>query len=242
MVSINNASAEELDLAGFTAVDAKAIVEFRQLHGDFEDLEGLRAVPGISAAELTRMRGKLSATDVEVFFNSRPFGAPAGGTGYGPDGGRTTAATDATGAVSSVSANVSVGATDLFNKAAAGQTIRVAMYGMSTGSPEYVSLLAAAHRGVNVKIVLNDASDTVAAVAALKAAKAQGLPVDVRIQTVKTMHEKFGVVGDDVFAGSANFSTSSSTKHSENRFTIKNDLDVANQFQARFEDLWSKSR
>ena len=68
------------------------------------------------------------------------------------------------------------------------------------------------------------------------------LPIDVRVQSAKTMHEKFGVVGDDVFSGSANFSESSSTKHSEDRFTIKNQREIAAQFQSEFELLWAKSR
>jgi phosphatidylserine/phosphatidylglycerophosphate/cardiolipin synthase-like enzyme len=56
------------------------------------------------------------------------------------------------------------------------------------------------------------------------------------------MHEKFGVVGNDVFFGSANFSESSSTKHSENRITVKNHEETASQFKARFEELWGKSK
>lgn len=240
-VSINNATVEELDLAGFSKADATAIVAWREQHGDFDNMEQLRAVPGITAADLSRMRPLLSAVDVEVFFNSRPFGTPAGGTGYGPDGTRTTAAADATGNVGTVAANVTVGATDLFNRAKAGDVINVAMYGLSISSPECQSLLAAAARGAVVKIVVDD-TGTSGVVPAIKAAAARGANIEIRIQTSKTMHEKFGVVGDDVFAGSANFSTSSSTKHSENRFSIKNDPETAAQFQGRFQDIWDKSR
>jgi hypothetical protein len=44
------------------------------------------------------------------------------------------------------------------------------MYGMSVSSPEYAALVAAARRGVPVRVVLND-SGTEAAVAALKGLK-----------------------------------------------------------------------
>ena len=42
--------------------------------------------------------------------------------------------------------------------------------------------------------------------------------------------------------GSANFSESSSTKHSEDRFSIKNDAETSQAFQGRFDALWAKSK
>ena len=75
-----------------------------------------------------------------------------------------------------------------------------------------------------------------------KALAAQGHSVEVRVQKARTMHEKFGVVGNDVFFGSANFSESSSTKHSEDRFTVKNHTELAERFQSNFEALWAKSK
>jgi phosphatidylserine/phosphatidylglycerophosphate/cardiolipin synthase-like enzyme len=178
---------------------------------------------------------------VEAFFNSRPFGAPAGDTGYGPAGNRQTPAASADGTIKATDASVTVAATDLFNRAKPPQTIDVAMYGMSPSAPEVKSLMDAAKRGVPVRVILND-DFTATAVAALKALATQGYPVEVRIQGAKTMHEKFGVVGDDVFSGSANFSESSSTKHSENRITIKNHAETADAFRARFDEIWAKSR
>ena len=80
------------------------------------------------------------------------------------------------------------------------------------------------------------------AVAAVVGWKKQGLDAEIRIQKAKTMNEKYGVVGNDVFFGSANFSESSSTKHSENRIAIKNDDALAARFQREFETLWSKSK
>lgn len=240
IVSLNTASLEELDAVGFSKKSAQDIVKFRTQSGDFDSIDQLKGL-GVPAATLTKVKASLSTTDVEAFFNSRPFGAPQGGTGYGTNGTRTTAVMGANGQITAAAANVTVGATDLFNRAKAGQTIDVAMYGMSVGAPEYNSLVEAAKRGAVVRVVLND-DFTAPTVAALKALATQGFAVDVRVQKAKTMHEKFGVVGDDVFFGSANFSSSSSTKHSENRVTIKNEAGTAKAFQNRFDEIWNKSK
>jgi phosphatidylserine/phosphatidylglycerophosphate/cardiolipin synthase-like enzyme len=54
------------------------------------------------------------------------------------------------------------------------------------------------------------------------------------------MHQKFGVLNDDVWNGSANFSTSSITKHSEDRFLFRNMPTLAEQFREEFERLWAR--
>lgn len=238
-VSINTATLEELDKVGLTKKQATALVAFREKNGDFDSIDDLIKV-GVPKATITRLRDSLTAVDVEAFFNSRPAGAPAGGTGYGPDGTRTAVVAGADGVIASTRASVTVAATDLFNRAKAGETIDVAMYGASPSAPEFVALIAAAKRGAVVRVVLEDGF-TGPAAAALKALATQGFPVDVRIQKAKTMHEKFGVVGNDVFFGSANFSESSSTKHSENRIAVKNHQETADVFKSRFDEIWAKS-
>jgi competence ComEA-like helix-hairpin-helix protein len=239
-VSINLATKEELDAAGFTPKQAAQVVAWREKNGDFESLDELQKL-GLTQARIEAVRELMTAADVEAFFNSRPYGAAAGGTGYGPDGGRQTPVMGADGSVAPAAASVVVGATDLFNRARPPAAISLAMYGLSVGAPEFKALEGAARRGVPVRIVLNDDFNE-GAVAEIKKLKDQGLPVEVRVQKAKTMHEKFGVVGDDVFSGSANFSTSSSTKHSEDRFTLKNNAEVAAKFQATFDALWEKSK
>jgi competence ComEA-like helix-hairpin-helix protein len=239
-VSINTGSLEELDRVGLTKRQAEAVVAWREQHGDFESLDELRKA-GVPQATINRLRDALTAIDVEAFFNSRPLGSPAAGTGYGPAGSREAVVAGADGVVGRSRASVTVAATDLFNRTRAGESIDVAMYGASPSSPEFRALAEAAKRGVRVRVVLNDAY-TGPATAALKALATQGYPVEVRIQKARTMHQKFGVVGNDVFFGSANFSESSSTKHSENRFTIKNHEETAAEFKARFEEIWTRSR
>lgn len=240
LVNINTSSRDELDLAGFSKKQAEAIVRWREANGDFESIDELSKA-GVIPSTISRLRAQLSATDVEVFFNSRRYGATLGGTGYGSAGTRTSPVMGANGQVAAAPASVVAAATDLFNRAKAGQEISVAMYGMSPGAPEYNALVDAARRGAVIRVVLND-DFTASTVAAIKALRAQGLPIDVRVQKAKTMHEKFGVMGDDVFFGSANFSTSSSTKHSENRISVKNEAGTAKAFQSRFEEIWNKSR
>ncbi len=240
-VSANNSSVDELKRAGLSATLAKAVVAYREAHGDFEAVEDLAKVPGMTASALNSVARNLNVTDVEAFFNSRPFGAAVGGTGYGSGGTRTSAVMGADGAVTQAAASVTVAATDLFNRAKAGDTVCVAMYGISASSKEFQAMAAAAKRGVTVRVVVND-DYTEPATKAIKALKAQGFDIDVRIQKAKTMHEKFGVVGNDVFFGSANFSESSSTKHSEDRFSVKNSAEIAEGFQARFDALWAKSK
>ncbi|MBI5545338.1 MAG: helix-hairpin-helix domain-containing protein [Deltaproteobacteria bacterium] len=241
-VSVNDASVDELKIAGLPATEAKALVEHRRQNGSFQSVdEVLAKVPGMTAPAFNAVKKYLTATDVEAFFNSRPFGAEQGGTGYGSGGSRTVAAMGADGTVGQVGASVTVAATDLFTRAQAGEKICVAMYGISATSPEFKSMVAAARRGVDVKVVVND-DYTEAAVNAVKDVKSQGVTIDIRVQSAKTMHEKFGVVGDDVFFGSANFSESSSTKHSEDRFAIRNDAETSQAFQARFDALWQKSK
>jgi competence ComEA-like helix-hairpin-helix protein len=238
-VSINTASLEELDKVGLTKKQATALVAYREKNGDLDSIDDLIKV-GVPKATITRLRHSLTAVDVEAFFNSRPAGAPAGGTGYGPDGNRQAVVAGADGVIGATRASVTVAATDLLNRAKAGDPVSVAMYGASPSAPEFVALLAAARRGAVVRVVLEHGY-TAPAAAALKALATQGYPVEVRIQKAKTMHEKFGVVGNDVFFGSANFSESSSTKHSENRITVKNHQETADAFQGRFDEIWAKS-
>jgi competence ComEA-like helix-hairpin-helix protein len=238
-VSINTATLEELDKVGLTKKQATALVAFREQNGDFGSIDELIKV-GVPKATITRLRSFLTAVDVEAFFNSRPAGAASAGTGYGPDGQRQALVAGADGVVAPSRASVTAAATDLFNRTKAGETIDVAMYGASPSSQEFASLIAAAKRGAVVRVVLND-DYTGPAAAALKALATQGHAVEVRVQKAKTMHQKFGVVGNDVFFGSANFSESSSTKHSENRIAVKNHDETANAFRARFDEMWGKS-
>ncbi len=241
-VSVNAGSVEELDGVGLSLAAARKLVDWRELHGDLESVEAAAQIPGVTAKMLSAAGASLTDDDLEAFFNSRAFGAPAAGTGYGAQSSvRTTPVMQPSGTVARVPASVTAAVNDLFYRAQPGQQLCVAMYSMSPGSKEFAALSDAAKRGLTVRVVLN-ADLNATAVAALKKLRDQGFAVDVRVQSAKTMHEKFAVAGDDVVFGSANFSESSSTKHSEDRWAVKNSAEVSAAFQGQFERLWAKSR
>jgi competence protein ComEA len=59
-VDLNRASAAELDrLPGVGPATAQAIVTYRDRHGPFAAVDGLRNVPGVTAAKLSRWRDLL---------------------------------------------------------------------------------------------------------------------------------------------------------------------------------------
>lgn len=63
----------------------------------------------------------------------------------------------------------------------------------------------------------------------------------LRLPKIQVKFKKDFPHSNDVFFGSANFVESSSTKHSENRITVKNHQETATAFQRRFEEIWGKS-
>ena len=140
-----------------------------------------------------------------------------------------------------VSATLGAGAIDMLRGAQAGDTVKIAMYGMSTSTPEFATLVEAIRRGVIVRGVLDKKYNGVAAAAL---ARLNSEPdTDVLIKTSgRMMHQKYlvHVESADVFNGSANMSRSSSTKHSEDRFYIKNNPAIAADFEADFDRLWER--
>ena len=128
---------------------------------------------------------------------------------------------------------------DLLRRTEPGETFRLCMYGLSTSSPEYKELERAIGRGVKVRAVIYKAYNS-SAIEALTRFKEEGFDVDLRIVKSRVMHEKFGVVGDDCFNGSANMSSSSITKHSEDRFLMRNQPEVADRYVEEFARLWDK--
>jgi comEA protein len=57
LININSATAEELDaLPGIGKVTAKRIVEYRQSHGNFGDIEKLKEVKGITSKKLDGLK------------------------------------------------------------------------------------------------------------------------------------------------------------------------------------------
>lgn len=62
LISVNSATAEQLQtLPGVGKVTAHSIVEYRQVHGPFEQVEDLLQVKGIGTRTLEKIRGLISA-------------------------------------------------------------------------------------------------------------------------------------------------------------------------------------
>lgn len=243
-VSINEAQADELVRAGLTTREADAVVAARSSAGTFESLAELTTrVPGFTAARLAKLEPRLSATGLDAFFSARPFGQAWQGPGFAESNRTATLPVrQADGTTAKAEATVAQAVVDLFRRAQPGQTILVSMYGISLGTPEWNALVEAANRGVGIKVLLNEGYNDPAAKALVDLMKAGKSNVDARMQTAKTMHTKFGVVGDDVFTGSANFSGSASTKHAEDRFLLRNQPEMAAAYSAEFERVWAKSK
>ena len=239
-LSVNTASASELDRAGLSAAQAKRLVALRERHGSFESVEAIREVRGIGGKTLARVEESLSDDHVTGYYSGRaPEGRPqAGFADHGtvkvPSRGPFMP-----GQLSEIDADLAAPVRDMLRRTPEGQTVRIAMYGMSTRSPEYQEMVQALERGVPVRLVLYG-KYAASAVAALDALKQRGLDVDYRTLKSRVMHEKFGVTGDDLFNGSANWSTSAMNKHAEDRFAFRNEPELANRFVEEFARLWER--
>src|SRR5207302_9575275 len=100
--------------------------------------------------------------------------------------------------VTKVSSSLTAPSTDLFRRAQPGQTIKIAAYELGANAPEFSEMAAAVGRGVKAMVVLNSeySAPTVAALQSL--ANANPGMVQVKLSKSHVMHEKFGLVGDDV--------------------------------------------
>jgi phosphatidylserine/phosphatidylglycerophosphate/cardiolipin synthase-like enzyme len=132
-------------------------------------------------------------------------------------------------------------ALDTIFRAVPGETLKIAMYGLSTRVPEYGALLDAARRGVRLFVLLDgivgfDVSSRLA-----RASRLQALPIEVRI-TSRMMHQKY-IVGPEsatVLTGTANMSTDASSRHFEHRIRISGNTELCRQFCADFDTIWAR--
>ncbi|MCK6546361.1 phospholipase D-like domain-containing protein [Myxococcota bacterium] len=221
---------------------ALAIVAKRNEVGDFESVDQLRELPGMTAAIFDRVAPRLNDDVARMYFSARPFSAAEAARGYAAENAnRKVPVMSPNGVVAEQDAALSAGVKDLLARAKPGDLARIGMYGMSVNTPEFAAIVEAANRGVQLKVLLNDDHNEGPA-AALAALAAQGKPIEVRIQKARTMHQKFGVLNDDSFFGTANMSGSSASKHSEDRVVVKNNADVAAKMVDNFELIWARSR
>lgn len=236
-VSLQTSSAGALDRAGFTARQAAAIVGRRATHGFYANVQELVGLGGITANKLAKLADVLSLKTVDGAYSARVPGQAAT-TGYAASNRGTWRVPDAAHPAARVDVERTLAAPvmEMLRGARPGEVVRLCMYGISATAPEFAELKAAVERGVVLRGVFYDEYNA----AAFDALDALQGDVDYRVIKSRVMHEKFGVKGDDVFNGSANFSTSSTTKHSEDRFLFRADPDLAAQFVAEFDRLWAR--
>jgi phosphatidylserine/phosphatidylglycerophosphate/cardiolipin synthase-like enzyme len=122
-----------------------------------------------------------------------------------------------------------------------GDTIQLAMYGLSPRVPEYGALLDAARRGVRLQILLDRVAGGDAAIRLSTARDAHGLPIEVRTAG-RMMHQKYLIHRETgtVVTGTANMSTDASTRHWEHRIRIGGCPRIAAQYSADFDEIWSR--
>ena len=137
---------------------------------------------------------------------------------------------------------LSVLALDLIGRAAAGDTLKVALYALSARVPEYGALLDAARRGVQICVLLDAVVGRAIHRQLVEVTRRESLPIQVRFAN-RTMHQKYVVHPQSlsVLTGMANFSTDSSQRHIEQRLLIRGDEALVHAFVADFDAMWARS-
>ncbi len=238
--------------ASLSAADAQAHYEAvadyyrRNAHSEPATIDGL---PRGAAEPLQLMNpahyspvGWLSPARYEIAFSARRSHELTSRAGYSElNSNRLITLTGPTGKTKIVPLTITTLALDFVFRSRPGETLLVAMYGLSTRVPEYGALLEMARRGVRLRILLDGKVGRRTADALARVCESERLPIQVRYG-FRTMHQKYVVNIDsaDVLTGTANMSTDASARHSEHRLRMLGHHDLARQFTADFETIWSR--
>jgi phosphatidylserine/phosphatidylglycerophosphate/cardiolipin synthase-like enzyme len=179
-----------------------------------------------------------------IAFSSRAVSTGSGTRGYSArNAERRFLLRKPSGSLKEVPLMLSVLALDLIGRAAAGDTLAVALYALSARVPEYGALLDAARRGVQVRVLLDAVVGRAIHGQLVAVAGREGLPIEARFAS-RTMHQKYVVHPDSksVLTGTANFSTDSSLRHSEQRLLIRGDDALVHGFVTDFNAMWARAR
>jgi PLD-like domain len=132
-------------------------------------------------------------------------------------------------------------ALEVIFRARPGDTLKIAMYGMSARVPEYGALLDAARRGVRVFVLLDRVAGTHVSARLKDTAQQEGLPVEVRTAG-RMMHQKYLVHAETctVVTGTANMSTDASSRHLEHRIRISGCGELSARFCVDFDTIWAR--
>ena len=132
-------------------------------------------------------------------------------------------------------------ALDTIFRSGPGDTLKVAMYGLSMRVAEYGALLDAARRGVRVFVLLDREIGEKAVASFTMITQVERLPIEVR--TVRRMmHQKYVIHPESatVLTGTANMTTDATARHSEQRIVIRGCRALADQFSVDFETIWAR--
>ena len=121
-----------------------------------------------------------------------------------------------------------------------GESLWLAMYGLSPRVAEYGALLDAARFGVFVRALLDARVGGETATRLRHQARREDLPVEVRTCN-RIMHQKYIVRpgSGELATGTANMSTDSSLRHAEHRMLIVRSPSLASAFADDFDRIWT---
>jgi phosphatidylserine/phosphatidylglycerophosphate/cardiolipin synthase-like enzyme len=180
--------------------------------------------------------------DIAIAFSSRPSGGSRrqAGSARSNQEQRMTLCTPA-GRLRLVPVTITNLALDTIFQTKPGDTLQLAMYGLSHRVPEYGALLDAARRGVRVQMLLNRlcGRDTATRLKAFQ--DAQALPIQIRTAG-RMMHQKYMIHCETatIVTGTANMSTDASTRHWEHRIRIRGCAELAALYSGDFREVWSR--
>lgn len=177
-----------------------------------------------------------------IAFSSRAPHEAGGGRGYaGANAGRRFLLQKPGGSRARAPLGITTAALDLLAGCQPGDDLHVAMYGLSRRVPEYGALLAAARRGVRVRVLLDGQVGRSVLGHLARAALREELPLQVRAGR-RTMHQKYLVhpASSTVLTGTANLSTDASGRHSEHVLVARGDDALVGRFVADFDTIWER--
>lgn len=237
----------------------EARAHYLKILGEFRDNPTMSpmAVTGIAAGRdvvlgVLRVSEELDANEsgsasspatMHIAFSSRRSVNAGQMRGYSShNANRRFALYKSSGKVKVVPLTLSTLALDVIARARAGETLKVAMYALSARVPEYGALLDAARRGVHLQILLDSVVGATMHQQLATAAEKEHLPIDARFAN-RTMHQKYIVhpASVTVLTGTANLSTDSSLRHSEQRLLIRENAALVNNFVNDFETMWMRA-
>jgi phosphatidylserine/phosphatidylglycerophosphate/cardiolipin synthase-like enzyme len=194
--------------------------------------------------EASDQPSEAGSSQVLVAFSSRRSDQDAGEIGYADDNrAQRFLLRKPSGRTKRVPLTLTTLALDTIFRAKSGDTLNIAMYGLSTRVAEYGALLDAARRGVRLFILLDGSLAGEMAARLAIARHLEDLPIEVR-SGCRMMHQKYVIHPNSgtVLTGTANMTTDASGRHSEHRVQFRGYPALAARFAADFDRVWDRLR